>query len=613
VNASIQTPVIETTAAQAGRLGRYQLQGVIGRGGMGEVHRAFDTRTNRVVALKVLPSHLAEDATYQQRFLRESRAVAGVNDPHVVPIHSFGAIDGRLYLDMRLIDGRNLGAMLEAGELFDPKFTVSLLEQVATALDAAHDANLIHRDVKPSNILITKRDFVYLIDFGLARSARDSGLTTAGNTLGTMAYMAPERFAGGVIDSRADVYSLACVLYECLTGELPFSADGLEQQIGAHISAPPPRPSALGGHLAAFDEVIAKGMAKSPAKRYRTAGQLAAAARKACETPVRHPRSGRHAAQKIRKAKPRSRLRPMLAATGGLVLVAGLSTFGVWQWWSSTSDARPVGVAERMVPMTTSPGAVPEIAAMVPDHIRSTGRLVVGVNSAPHAPMEFEDANGQIVGFDVDLMNAVARTLGLTADYRDAALANIIGSVQAGGVDIGMSSLADTAERELHVDFVTYLQPGTLWAQRPQSFLDPDAPCGLTVAVAAGTLQELDEIPRKSDECVAAGMAAIDLAVYDDQDEATAALEAGEVDAMSADSPVTGFAIKLSRGEIEAAGDVFGPTRYGWAVQKGATLSEPLRRALEHLIASGEYRTIATQWGVERAMIAEPTVNGAAT
>ena len=219
--------------------GHYQLQQLIGRGGMGEVYRAYDTKTDRVVALKVLPPHLAKDAVFQQRFRRESQAAAGINEPHVVPIHGFGEIDDRLYLDMRLIEGRNLGAILgDGGKPLKPAMAVSIIEQVAAALDAAHETGLIHRDVKPSNILITDHDFAYLIDFGLARTAGDAGLTTAGSTLGTMAYMSPERFEGGQIDPRADVYALTCVLYECLTGSRPYPVDSLEQQIARHINAP---------------------------------------------------------------------------------------------------------------------------------------------------------------------------------------------------------------------------------------------------------------------------------------------------------------------------------------------------------------------------------------
>ena len=245
--------------------GKYQLQKLLGRGGMGEVFQAYDTKTDRIVALKLLPPHMAEDATFQHRFRRESQAAAGINDPHVVPIHGFGEIDGRLYLDMRLIDGQTLGEILADREHpVEPSYAVSVVEQVGTALDAAHEAGLIHRDVKPSNILMTERDFAYLIDFGLARTASEAGMTTAGNTLGTLGYMAPERFEGGPIDARADVYALTCVLHECLTGNRPYQADSLEQQIAGHMMAPPPRPSDADPRLAAFDDVIAKGMAKKP-------------------------------------------------------------------------------------------------------------------------------------------------------------------------------------------------------------------------------------------------------------------------------------------------------------------------------------------------------------
>ena len=181
--------------------------------------------------------------------------------------------------------------------------------------------------------------------------------------------------------------------------------------------------------------------------------------------------------------------------------------------------------------------------------------MVIGVN-VPYAPNEFKNSDGEIVGFDVDLMNAVARTPGLVADYRDTAFESIIPSVQGGDFNVGMS-VTDTAEREAAVDFVTYFEAGTLWAQRPGSSVDPDASCGLKVGVAYGVIQETNEIPAKSDECVAAGLAPIEKVVYTSQDEVTAALINGEVDAMSADSPATGFAIKLSRGQLEPAGEVF--------------------------------------------------------
>ncbi|WP_218003251.1 serine/threonine-protein kinase [Nocardia concava] len=262
--------------------GRYRLLDVLGAGGMGQVFRAFDTGTNRIVALKVLPPGLAHDPTYRERFRREALATARLNEPHVIPIHDFGEIDGRLFLDMRMVEGIDLGTRLGLDGSLAPDAAVSVISQIAAALDAAHRAGLVHRDVKPSNILTTAEDFAYLIDFGIARGGDDTGLTTDGAAVGTFAYMAPERLEENEYDARADVYSLACVLYECLTGSKPFPGTSVERQIAAHLSSPPPRPSVESGLVpAAFDRVIADGMAKNPRERYPTAGALAAAARAA--------------------------------------------------------------------------------------------------------------------------------------------------------------------------------------------------------------------------------------------------------------------------------------------------------------------------------------------
>jgi serine/threonine-protein kinase len=267
--------------------GPYRLDGLLGQGGMGRVYRAFDTDQDRPVALKVLPAALSADPEYRQRFRREAKVASQLTDPHVVPIHRHGEIDGQLFLDMRLVDGDDLSRVLRRDGPPGPDAAVRVVEQVASALDAAHDAGLVHRDVKPANVFLTRRDrFAYLGDFGIARDATSSTLTATGTTLGTLDYMAPERFLGRPVDARADVYALACLLYETLTGRKPFAGDELPALMNAHLNLPPPRPSDLRRLPPGLDAVVARGMAKDPAYRFASAGELARAARSALAAPV---------------------------------------------------------------------------------------------------------------------------------------------------------------------------------------------------------------------------------------------------------------------------------------------------------------------------------------
>ncbi|MBP2368819.1 serine/threonine-protein kinase [Pseudonocardia parietis] len=269
-------------------LGDYRLDGLLGRGGMGEVHRAVDTRRSRSVALKVLRADVAQDPGFRERFRREAGATAGLQSPHIVPIHDFGEIGGRLFIDMRLIHGTGLDAILTHGPL-PVNRAVAIVGQVAEGLAHAHEHGVLHRDVKPSNILLTPSDFVYLVDFGIASRPDNSepGLTATGMTIGTWAYMAPERFDAGPVDQRSDVYSLACVLAECLLGRRPFDGTGPASVMKAHLVAEPPRPSRERPDVGpALDEVLARGMAKDPARRYTSAREFAAAAVAAISGPV---------------------------------------------------------------------------------------------------------------------------------------------------------------------------------------------------------------------------------------------------------------------------------------------------------------------------------------
>ncbi|MFX0578067.1 serine/threonine-protein kinase [Nocardia nepalensis] len=262
--------------------GHYRLDRLIGRGGMGEVYQAYDVRKRRTVAIKVLLEKLAQDQEYRERFQREADAAARLREPHVIPIHDYGEIDGRLYIDMRLVDGASLPSVLRDKGPLAPEEAVSVIRQIAAALDAAHAEGLIHRDVKPDNILLTPDGFAYLVDFGIAHSSTDQRLTTHGAVIGSFSYMAPERFRAEHTTPAVDVYSLACVLYECLTGTRPYPGSTDAQIISAHLFEPVPRASMIRSNVTpALDTVIAKGMAKSVRERFSAAGELATAAQAA--------------------------------------------------------------------------------------------------------------------------------------------------------------------------------------------------------------------------------------------------------------------------------------------------------------------------------------------
>lgn len=253
---------------------------------------------------------------------------------------------------------------------------------------------------------------------------------------------------------------------------------------------------------------------------------------------------------------------------------------------------------------------VDEIANTLPKPIKDRGSLIVGVN-VPYAPNEFKDPSGKIVGFDVDLMNAIASTLGVTAEYRESDFEKIIPSIQGGTYDVGMSSFTDTKEREASVDFVTYFSAGIQWAQKAGAGIDPANACRKRVAVQSTTIEETEELPAKSKACTDAGKPAIEIVKFDEQDAVANAVVLGQADAMSADSPVTAYAVKQSNGKLETAGEIFDAAPYGWPVAKGSPLGQSLQQALEHLIETGAYEQIAKNWGVEDGMIDKPVINGA--
>jgi polar amino acid transport system substrate-binding protein len=247
--------------------------------------------------------------------------------------------------------------------------------------------------------------------------------------------------------------------------------------------------------------------------------------------------------------------------------------------------------------------------AFVPGKIKKRGKLIVGVN-VPYSPNEYL-SKGKVVGFDVDLMDAVAKSLGLTTDYRQAGFDKIVPSVKAGTFDVGMSSFTDNKLREKTDDFVDYFSAGILWAARKGHPVDPLNACGKTVSVQATTTEQTDELPALSKKCTKAGKKAIKILQYEGQDQATNAVVLGKSDAMSADSPVTSYAIKQSGGKLIQAGKIRESAPYGWPIAKGSTLSKALQMALQSLIDAGTYDQICKKWGVQAGEIKTATMNGA--
>ncbi|MGV9740337.1 protein kinase domain-containing protein [Nocardia farcinica] len=321
---------------EAAQFGPYRLERPLGSGGMGQVWAAHDTRRGRRVALKLLPADLAADDGYRARFEREAELAATLRHPHIVPIHGHGAVDGRLYIEMELVEGTDLGARLAAGGRLDPPTALDILDQVAAALDAAHAAGLVHRDVKPSNILLRPDGFAYLIDFGIARGVGQTSLTATGLTIGTWAYMAPERFSGHA-DARSDVYSLACVLFESLTGRRPYGDTDPAQQMHGHLMSDPPRAAAVDPTIGPrLDAVIAHGMAKDPAHRHASAGEFLRAARAAhagagAPSPTRTlPAAGPTPTKAVTAHEPAGRVPPGAVAgrSSGVVAAPGRDAVG---------------------------------------------------------------------------------------------------------------------------------------------------------------------------------------------------------------------------------------------------------------------------------------------
>jgi ketosteroid isomerase-like protein len=287
-----------------------RIEAVAGRGGMGIVYRATQLSLGRPVAVKLIAPDRAGDPGFRERFERESRVAAAIDHPNVIPVYAAGEEDGHLYLVMRYVKGIDLQRLLARDRLLSPDRVAAIAAQVGPALDAAHAVGLVHRDVKPANVLLSG-EHAYLADFGLSQQVgTDARLTTTGQWIGTVDFMAPEQFANAEVDARADIYALGCVLYNALTGEVPYPRGTVPATMLAHLHEDPPRPTAVADDIpAGFDRVIARALAKDPEARYPSAGDLGRAALAAAD--------GRHVTE-VERTVARGAAAPSQARTAVL-------------------------------------------------------------------------------------------------------------------------------------------------------------------------------------------------------------------------------------------------------------------------------------------------------
>jgi Protein kinase domain len=370
------------------QLAGYQVQEQIGRGGMAIVYRALDLRLGRVVALKVLAPHLGEDEAFRQRFIRESRAAAVVDHPHIIPVFEAGEAGGVLFIAMRYVGHGDVRSLIDAEGRLSPVRTSAIVAQAASALDAAHLHGLVHRDVKPGNMLLTlasdDSDHVYLSDFGLSKhSLNPSTLTSTGQFLGTLDYVSPEQIQGHPVDGRADQYALACTTVEMLTGAPPFRHDDSMAVMWAQLESDPPSVTQRRPELApAVDVVIAAAMAKSPADRYPTCRDFALALSAACEQSVRpHTARAENRTQWPDARSARHRLDDSQVADR----TAGSGRAGAN--WAGTNGARS-DRAPRAIPVTSwdrDVAAKSDRASFAGHEAARPQRLA----AAPVAPSEF--------------------------------------------------------------------------------------------------------------------------------------------------------------------------------------------------------------------------------
>ena len=461
----------------------YRIESVLGRGGMGVVYLAEHIGMGRKVALKVLASDLAEDERFRERFVRESRLAASLEHPNIVPIHEAGEVDGVLYIAMRYVEGTDLRNLLRDQGALERERAASIVSQVASALDAAHARGLVHRDVKPGNVLIAKAmgstlgEHVYLADFGLTkRTSSDSGITGTGQFVGTLEYAAPEQFEGRQLDARTDVYSLGCLLYECLTGRPPFRRETDAALMHAHLMEPPPTATSARPELpAAIDPVVARAMAKAPTDRHESAGALAADARRALASGdasgVAGPASG---------ARSRRGVIAALAALAAVVVAVVVTLMLSGGGGGSEGPSSPSNAAG------PPPNSVVEIDVSTGTIATTVSGLHLDIGQGIIRPHMAVGEGGVWVfdGFKVIRVDPESRTVEESLPYRGA---GGLGFSRAIAVGLGDVVITDTGKTSDTLGAISRIDPATL---RIRTFEFRSVGPATGLAIGAGDIWE---------------------------------------------------------------------------------------------------------------------------
>ncbi|HEY6891895.1 MAG TPA: serine/threonine-protein kinase [Solirubrobacter sp.] len=399
----------------------YRIDSRIGRGGMGVVYRAHHLSLEREAALKIIAPDLAESSGFRERFSREARVAAALTHPNIVTVYDAGEVDGTLYLAMQFIEGSDLARMLATDGRLKPYRAIDVCRQIGDALDAAHERGLIHRDVKPANVLIEGRN-AYLTDFGLTKRLGGTQVTMAGDVVGTIHYVAPEQIEGREVTARSDVYSLGCVLFHCLTGRMPYERDTDVAVIYAHLSEPPPRPSRVRPELPdAFDDVIARALDKNPDRHFQTCAELMAAAKAVVESagPLSEtlpPRRASTTGAPLEEVRDARRSRVLLAgvdastraiahvALGGRVDMREAASAGALD---AARDARPdlviLGAAEIVGALKADPLTRDSKLLLVVDESAGRDPRAAGADerlSTPFSPLQLQVKLRKLLGAD---------------------------------------------------------------------------------------------------------------------------------------------------------------------------------------------------------------------